>query len=851
MDDSHLDESRFDAGGSSRDPEGVVTWDAERHLLELLDLTVDAVISTDEEFRVTALNRAAERMFGYEASEVVGRDVSMLVPDRLRERHAHLLSEFASGSEQSTVIGRRDEIVGLRKNGEEFPAQASISKLTVEGHDVFQVVFRDISPALDAEMELHEAEARWHRMADELPILFAMVDADERYVFVNRMHESWFGRRRDEMVGRPVSDILGESTYEELRSRIRQALNGARQRFRMEIEPAGRGPRVLDVMYAPNRSRDRTDGFFVAALDVTDRARAEDRLRRRGEAIRSLHRIGAHPSLTLDEKIDALLRLGCEQFDLDLGVFSRVAEERWTVKRLQPPSSTIRQGDVFPLDGTLCAKAVKASGPVGYRASGEEDHEQRYPAYPDEPLGAYLGVPVKVGGETHGVLSFTSARPGHREPGEFDRDLIQLMAYWLGAEIEREESFRSQAFVAESGRALAASLDRTEILERLVDLALPTLGEGCIVYTLGRDGTVSRVHGGHVDPELDAVLDDPGAGTVEAGSGSHPVLAALRKGEAIRESWDREGPGRQHVLADEGWQGLAPDECASLLVVPLRARWQVLGAVAFFSSQWDRYSDMVAATATEFTARCASALENASLLEDAEDAIRTRDEVLSFVSHDLGSPLSSISMSLEYVMGRWKKEGGDEKIRSYLEGMQEAAERMERLIEDLLAVETLEDRRSPSDPDIAAGPSVASGALLEDAVRELRPRFEAGSLDFAIVASPDATVRGDRDRLLRVLVNLLDNAVKFTKPGGRVEVGATRDEDGMMRFFVSDTGKGIPEERLSRLFDRYSHVVEERRGGAGLGLVIVKKTVEMYGGRVWAESEPGSGSSFYFTLPQG
>jgi signal transduction histidine kinase len=522
------------------------------------------------------------------------------------------------------------------------------------------------------------------------------------------------------------------------------------------------------------------------------------------------------------------------------------------VQRLEPPSSTIRRGDTFPLEDTLCERAVAAAGPIAYQDSGEEGHPQSYPAYPDEPLGAYLGMPVEVAGETYGVLSFTSARAGHEGFGEFDRDLIRLMAYWLGAEIEREQSFRSQVFLASSGRALAASLDRREILERLVELAMPILGDGCVVYTLRSDGTVTRVHGGHVDPELDAMLRGLDPGTVETGSRPHPVLAALRVGEAIRESWNGGGRDRGSLLADDAWEGLPRGTCTALLVVPIRARRQVLGAVAFFSAEPEIYTDIVVATATQFTARCAAALENASLLEDARAAVRTRDEVLSFVSHDLGSPLSSISMSLEYVMGLWKKEGGSEKMRSYLEGMQEAAERMERLIEDLLAVQMLEDEHAPSPASEAGKRSVVdAGTLVEAAVRELQPRFEAGTLEFEITESTEATVRGDRNRLLRVLVNLLDNAVKFTKPGGRVEVGAAPDDDGMVRFFVSDTGKGIPEERLDRIFDRYAHAVEEQRAGAGLGLTIVRKTVEMYGGEVWAESEPGSGSTFYFTLPRG
>ena len=113
-------------------------------------------------------------------------------------------------------------------------------------------------------------------------------------------------------------------------------------------------------------------------------------------------------------------------------------------------------------------------------------------------------------------------------------------------------------------------------------------------------------------------------------------------------------------------------------------------------------------------------------------------------------------------------------------------------------------------------------------------------------ALPD--VNGDRDRLAQVLENLIGNAVKFTEDGGRITVGAKPSEDEVV-FWVSDTGAGVAREDVSRLFDRFWQGRGAARHGAGLGLPIVKGIVEAHGGKVWVDSTPGHGSTFWFTLP--
>ena len=119
--------------------------------------------------------------------------------------------------------------------------------------------------------------------------------------------------------------------------------------------------------------------------------------------------------------------------------------------------------------------------------------------------------------------------------------------------------------------------------------------------------------------------------------------------------------------------------------------------------------------------------------------------------------------------------------------------------------------------------------------------------------SSSLSVQADRSYLEQVLINLLDNAIKYTPGGGRIEVSVADRGDEEILFSVKDNGIGIPKEDLSRIFERFYRVDKGRSqemGGTGLGLSIVKHIVQTHGGRVWAESRPGKGSTFYFTLPK-
>jgi signal transduction histidine kinase len=230
----------------------------------------------------------------------------------------------------------------------------------------------------------------------------------------------------------------------------------------------------------------------------------------------------------------------------------------------------------------------------------------------------------------------------------------------------------------------------------------------------------------------------------------------------------------------------------------------------------------------------------ARALEKAQAAVRTRDEVLAVVSHDLRTPVSTVAMAA----GVLELPLPEEKKAEQIAVIQRAAAGMNRLIGDLLDVSAIESQRLAVELE-----PLSLAPVLEEACRmfagqaaQRRQRLER------VVPAEVPEVRGDRDRLLQVLSNLVGNAVKFTPEGGTVSVRAAPGA-GEVIVSVEDTGPGISAADLPRIFDRFWHTSRSRRGGAGLGLAIAKGIVEAHGGRIWAESAPGQGSTFSFALP--
>ncbi len=228
----------------------------------------------------------------------------------------------------------------------------------------------------------------------------------------------------------------------------------------------------------------------------------------------------------------------------------------------------------------------------------------------------------------------------------------------------------------------------------------------------------------------------------------------------------------------------------------------------------------------------------------SDSALSNRDDFLGIVTHDLRDLLGGIVTSSALISRRAADDEEGQRNIAEAKRIERYAARMNRLIGDLLDVASIDAGK------LAVKPAAADWTRL---VAEATETFSAPAAGKGI--SLEATMGAhavpgefDHDRMLQVLGNLISNSIKFTGPGGNIAVRAEREGDEL-RFCVSDTGAGIPEDSLEAIFERFWQVGRNDRRGLGLGLYISRCIVEAHGGRIWAESTRGEGTTVCFRIP--
>jgi signal transduction histidine kinase len=335
--------------------------------------------------------------------------------------------------------------------------------------------------------------------------------------------------------------------------------------------------------------------------------------------------------------------------------------------------------------------------------------------------------------------------------------------------------------------------------------------------------------------------------------------AALRAGEgAVGTAVQRRGPVQVHDTH-------APDYPArlrelldrygyrSLLAVPLLREDNVIGALLMGRSEPGAFAPEMVELLQTFASQSALAIQNARLFREIEDkgrqlevASHHKSQFLASMSHELRTPLNAIlgfnEMILDQVYGEISED-----VKAPLENMQQSGKHLLRLINNVLDLAKIEaGRMELALSDYSVQDTVAS------VHNTLKPLAAEKGLEFASSAPNDLPLAyGDGGRIAQCLMNLAGNSLKFTKQG-KVEIAVELNGDSTLRYQVADTGIGIPPDKIGSLFTEFKQTdatIASEYGGTGLGLSITKKFIEMHGGRIWVESEPGKGSTFIFEIP--
>jgi len=218
----------------------------------------------------------------------------------------------------------------------------------------------------------------------------------------------------------------------------------------------------------------------------------------------------------------------------------------------------------------------------------------------------------------------------------------------------------------------------------------------------------------------------------------------------------------------------------------------------------------------------------------------TRMKFIGIASHELKTPLTAIKANIDFILS--EKEGGvPENLKSYLITIQRNTNRIQMRMDQMLDLSRIKSDRLLFNREQILLSEVIGGYVNEVTHVEK-------NLSIQVDIPPGLYLYADRTALHDIFINLLSNAFKFTGDGGQVSIIASQKDQSIL-IEIRDTGMGIPEDKLQKIFDEFYQVEGGKHGGTGLGLAIAKRLVEEHGGNIWVESQLGKGSTFYFTLP--
>lgn len=610
-------------------------------------------------------------------------------------------------------------------------------------------------------------------------------DRDWRYVYLNRGAEQYVGAPRESLLGKVVWEAFPTAAGTPLEA----AFRGAAVRDEpTEFEILG----PVKGRHLVIRAHPWSGGLVCFFRDVTEQREAEQALRVSEERYRSI----------FENSLEGMLL-------------------------------TRSTGEILAANPAACRMLARTEAEI--RAEGRAGVVDAS----DPRLGAFLEERARVGkargevrlrrrdGTTFLAAVSSAVFSGVAGEGLTSMSIVDLT--------ERKRGERALEFLAEAGAALSASLDYEKTLQALTGLVVPSLADLCVVDVIEGDHA-RRAAVAHRSPEAAPLLDPLRAADP---SGEGGVADVLRTGEPVfvpvcDEAWlsdPRHDPA--YVAAARALKAV------SLVMAPMSAGGRRVGVLSLARvAGGDPYDAFDASVARRLADLAALAIENARNYRDAVEARRLRDEMLGVVSHDLRSPLNAISLSAVILARRFREAGPT------IESIRRSLQHADRLIEDLLMIARVDEGRLTLERSRERVPSLFGEVLMLQ-----RPYAETKSIRLEASVAPGVPeVLVDPHQLVRLLGNLVANAVKFSPEGARVSLAATT-EPGRVVLSVSDTGPGIRAEDQPHLFDRFWQGAHARRAGAGLGLAIVKGIAEAHGGSVAVQSEVGRGTTFEVTLP--
>ena len=762
-----------------------------------------ALVDLDLDGRITNWSRAAEQIYGYTAEDAEGEEISLVAPGERAGEVLRTLERVREGE-------RRDlaRLTHRRKDGSEALVSLSLSPLS-DGRQIVGAcaVVRDVTDEHRTQEELAQAESKYRALAEGLPLvtwLSAPGDPTSS-VYISPGIKAMLGYSTTEWRSDP--ELFSKLLHSEDRQRVlsrreKVGVDGAAP-TQDEYRLISRAGVVVWIREETMTIRDPggeplyTQTFL---LDIGERKRAEDERERllaaeRGAASRTVER---------QRRLDLLREAGQLLFSLVdySNAVQRVAElavrdyADWCVVDVIEDGSPLRRlavarGELLKHEaGTGPDKTPEAS----VHAVVESGAPQIIPALGESSNG-------DEGSQLLGGIEVSSAVCVPLRARKRSLGALTL------ARTESRDVYGADdlALVEDLAGRIAVAIDRGHLyreVEQRADAArvLQHVADG--VLLLDRGGTVRLWN-----PAAEAITSIPAADVV--GQTAADVIPGWR--EAV----------------DSVPVSVKPDPGHAEVLIPIETskgeRWVSISGVEFFGGTVYAFRDLT---------------ESYKLEELKADFIAT-------ASHELRTPLAAVYGAAQTLLRHdfALDEGGRDRFVSLIA---EESERLGRIVNEILLASQLEAGRL----DLGSEPFDAVEVI--ERVVEATRAYAPPEVEFDVRAADDLPrVAADRDKTRQVLVNLLENAIKYSPDGGTIEIGVEK-VDTEVRFHVKDAGLGIPPEEQGRVFEKFYRLDPQMMrgvGGTGLGLYICNELVSRMSGRIWVEANEDKGSIFFFDLP--
>jgi GAF domain-containing protein len=521
-------------------------------------------------------------------------------------------------------------------------------------------------------------------------------------------------------------------------------------------------------------------------------------------------------------------------------------------------AEALRQAYPSPVNRRTAGGRAILTGRTVHITDVLQDPDYEFAGLQGAGLRSVLCVPMLRHGTAIGaIVAHTWAVP--RPFGAKQMELLQTFADQAVIAVENARLFREleertteltrsvQQLTAlgEISRAVSSTLDVETVLQTVVSRASQLAGsDGGAIYEYDEATQAFHIRATHnLDPALVGTLR---AAPLHRGEGAMGRAAETREPVQIADI-QVGGAYQSHIrntLLGAGYR--------ALLSVPLLREDQIIGSLSLNRKAPGEFSAEVVEVLKTFATQSALAIQNARLFGEIEvksrqleAASQHKSEFLANMSHELRTPLNAIIGFSEVLNERMFGEL-NEKQDEYLKDIHASGTHLLSLINDILDLSKIEAGRMELELSDFQLPAAIEGALTL-----VRERASRRDIDLRPAVAPEVgEVRADERKVRQVLLNLLSNAIKFTPEGGRIEVKAVT-RDGVAEVSVSDTGIGIAPEDLEAVFEEFRQVGSSasKQQGTGLGLTLCRKFIELHGGRIWATSTVGAGSTFRFRLP--